>query len=92
MKVVFDVRAVEDLTRIHTWITRDNPSAADGVIDTILAGIERLGTYPLIGRVGHVEGTREWVVPRLPYVVVYQPDVARDALRVIAIFHDAQDR
>lgn len=92
MKVVFDPRAAEDLTQIHTWIARDNPVAADGVIAVILDGIERLAVYPLIGRTGRVERTREWVVPRLPYIVVYQSNEVQDELNVIAVFHGAQDR
>jgi addiction module RelE/StbE family toxin len=92
MKVVFDARAAEDLTQIHSWIAADNLSAAAGVAEAILAGVERLAAYPLIGRVGKVEGTREWVVPRLPYIVVYQVDQVRDVLRVVAVFHGAQER
>jgi addiction module RelE/StbE family toxin len=92
MKIVFDARAVDDLTHIHSRIVADNSSTAAGVLDSILAGIERLGLYPAIGRAGKVEGTREWVVPRLPYIVVYQLDEAADVLRVIAVFHGAQDR
>jgi len=92
MKVVLDPRAVDDLTHIHSWIAADNPSAAAGVIETILAGIGRLTLYPSMGRAGLVDGTREWVVPRLPYIVVYQADAATDELRVIAVFHGAQER
>lgn len=45
-----------------------------------------------MGRIGRVEGTREWVVPRLPYIVVYMLREERDELVVIAVFHGAQDR
>jgi addiction module RelE/StbE family toxin len=92
MKVVFDPRAIDDLSHIHTWIAADNASVAARVIETILAGIERLTLYPSMGRAGLVEGTREWVVPRLPYIIVYQLDETRDELRVIAVFHGAQER
>ena len=92
MKVVFDPRAIDELTHIHSWIAADNASVAAGVIETILGGIERLTLYPSMGRAGLVEGTREWVVPRLPYIVVYQVDATTDELRVIAVFHGAQDR
>lgn len=92
MKVVFDPRAIDDLAHIHSWIAADNASVAAGVIESILAGIERLTLFPSMGRVGLVEGTREWVVPRLPYIVVYQADAERDELRVIAVFHGAQER
>ena len=42
--------------------------------------------------VGHDPGTFEWVVPRLPYIVVYEVDQAREQVIVTAVFHGAQDR
>jgi addiction module RelE/StbE family toxin len=92
MKVVLDPRAIDDLAHIHSWIAADNGTVAAGVIETIFAGIERLTLFPSMGRAGLVDGTREWVVPRLPYIVVYQVDAVNDELRVIAVFHGAQDR
>jgi toxin ParE1/3/4 len=44
-----------------------------------------------MGRAGRDEGTREWVVPRLPYMVVYEVDEDRNEVIVIAVFHGAQD-
>lgn len=37
-------------------------------------------------------GHFEWVVPRLPYVVVYEVDVVRARVVVTAVFHGAQAR
>jgi toxin ParE1/3/4 len=34
----------------------------------------------------------EWVVPRLPYIVVYEVDEARGEVIVAAVFHGAQNR
>ena len=34
----------------------------------------------------------EWVVPRLPYVVVYEVDQEQERIVVTAVFHGAQDR
>lgn len=92
MRVVFDARAIEDLEHIFRFIVRDNPSNARSVIDRILTSIARLGTFPGMGRLGQVEGTREWVIPRLPYVAVYRVIAERDELVVTGIFHVAQDR
>jgi toxin ParE1/3/4 len=92
MKVVFDPRAVEDLEHIHDFIASDSPLNADAVVDRILSSIEKLAEFPSMARAGQVEGTREWVVPRLPYVIVYRVDDALDSVTVIAIFHGAQDR
>jgi toxin ParE1/3/4 len=90
MNVVFDARAVEDLQNIHLWISGERPTTADAVIERILASIERLSAFPEMGRTGIVSGTREWVVPRLPFIVVYAAD-ERD-LRVIGVFHVARQR
>jgi toxin ParE1/3/4 len=68
------------------------PANADAVVDRILSSIEKLGEFPSMARAGQVEGTREWVVPRLAYVIVYRVDDALDSVTVIAIFHIAQDR
>lgn len=92
MKVVFDAKAVGDLEGIYAWIAQESPATALAVIERILASIEHLATFPEMARIGRVEGTREWVVPRLPYIVVYKTHPDRDELVVIAVFHGAQDR
>ncbi len=92
MKVVFDARAVEDLEDIRFWISEDRPQTALAVIERILASIERLASFPEMGREGTVSGTREWVVPRLPFIVVYQADAASGELRVVGVFHAARER
>lgn len=45
-----------------------------------------------MARAGRVTGTREWVVPRLPYIVVYELYRDRDELVVTAVFHGARNR
>jgi toxin ParE1/3/4 len=92
MKLVFDTKALSDIEAIHDWISRDTPSIAREVVETVFSSIERLLLFPQMGRVGAVSGTREWVVPRLPYVVVYEVHDSADELLVLAIFHGAQDR
>jgi addiction module RelE/StbE family toxin len=92
MKVVFDPRAAEDIERIHEFIAADSPVNARAVVDRILTSIEKLGAFPAMARAGRVEGTREWVIPRLPYIAVYKVDEERDILTVIAVFHGAQER
>ena len=92
MKLVFDAKALQDLEGIFDWIAEDSPANARGVIERILASVERLGAYPEMARAGRVAGTREWVVPRLPYIVVYEARRDRDELVVTAVFHEKQDR
>jgi plasmid stabilization system protein ParE len=44
------------------------------------------------GIAGREPDTFEWVVPRLPYVVIYQVDRVRERIVVTAVLHGAQDR
>ncbi len=90
MKVLIREDAYDDLERIHAWIAKDDPRAADAVGKRILESAARLGRFPYIGRAGSVAGTYEWAVPALPYIVVYR--IRTDLVSIEAIFHAAQDR
>ena len=92
MKAIIRESAFGDLERISAWISHDSPAAATRVIGLILENIERLARFPLMGHAGRVEGTLEWVVPSLPYIVVYTADEQQGELVVIGVFHGAQDR
>lgn len=92
MKVVFDARAVTDLEAIHQFIAAYSPDSARAVVDRIVESVERLGAFPSMGRSGLVEGTREWVIPRLPYIAVYRVDRACGEVIVVGVFHGAQER
>ena len=93
MKVVIRESAYDDLAKIVGWIAQDSPESGRSVATRILSAIEdRLVLFPKMGRAGRVEGTREWVVAGLPYVIVYQVDDARDAVVVLGVFHGAQNR
>jgi toxin ParE1/3/4 len=92
MKVLLDAKAVDDLQGIFDWIAEGSPRAADTVISRIFESVERLGAFPELGRIGRDPGTREWVIPGLPYIAVYEVDREGDQLTVIAVFHGAQDR
>jgi plasmid stabilization system protein ParE len=92
MKVVFDDNAFADLESIYHFIAADSPVNARAVVDRIVESIGRLGVFPSMGRPGLVEGTREWVIPRLPYIAVYRIDPTRDEVVVVGVFHGARER
>jgi plasmid stabilization system protein ParE len=71
---------------------RDRPSAADAVIGRILKSAERLGQFPYMGHTGAAPGTYEWVIPGLPYIIVYQVLKNEDVVSIDAVFHGAQER
>ena len=92
MRLVFDDRAVADLENIYHWISRESPATAKAAVVRLLSSIELLSLFPLIGHGGRDAETFEWVVPRLPYIVVYEVDRAREQFLVTAVFHGAQNR
>ena len=92
MKVIIREAAYDDLDRIFAWIAKDRPRSADAVIGRILESAERLGQFPYMGHPGRVPTTYEWVIPGLPYILVYQV-LDDDGLVIVgAVFHGAQDR
>ena len=92
MKLIFDETALVDLEDIYNWIAMDNPVAARVVVERVFGSAEHLASFPQMGHAGRDEGTFEWVVPRLPYIVVYEIDPERDEVIVTAVVHGAQDR
>lgn len=92
MKLVFDEKALVDLEGIYNWIAKDNPVVAKAVVERVFASTEHLAAFPQMGHAGRDPGTFEWVVPRLPYIAVYEIDAQRESVIVIAVVHGAQDR
>jgi toxin ParE1/3/4 len=88
-KIRFTQAALNDIQSIHDFIAQDNPKVAKRVVSEIERSIERLTLFPLSGRKGAVEGTRELVIPRLPYIAVHV--INSESVDIIAVFHAAQD-
>ncbi|MGD0630675.1 MAG: type II toxin-antitoxin system RelE/ParE family toxin [Terracidiphilus sp.] len=88
MKSRISERAIRGLTSIWEHIAKDSPEAASRVVGTIVEAARRLEQFPMSGRVGRIEGTREQVVPGLPYIILYS--VAEDAILISAVIHTSR--
>lgn len=88
MQVRWSPEAFSDLARIVEHIRKHNRSAALAVAKTIYEGVSGLKTFPRRGRRGRVDGTRELVLPALPFVVIYR--VTQNAVEVARVLHGAQ--
>ncbi len=83
MKVVWLREASVALDIHYDYLASRNPKAARFVFKRIVASTKRLRQFPQSGRQGRFEGTREVVVPGVPYIVVYRASpVAVEILRV----------
>lgn len=88
MRIEWSVEAGHDLRGVHASIARDNKTAAARVIRAIREGVQSLSANPLMGRIGDVSGTRELVLSRYPYLVVYR--VQKHGVRVLAVIHTSR--
>ena len=70
------------------YIAADNPTAAARVDEEIERQTDLLAQFPKMGREGRVNGTRELVINRSPYIVVYR--VKEDRIEIIRLLHVAQ--
>lgn len=70
------------------YVAQDNPVAALDQLDEIERQVSILGQHPLLGRVGRVRGTRELVIQRTPYILVYR--LRPGVVEVLHLLHGAQ--
>ena len=82
--------ALTDVAGIKAYIARDNPVAAQRVVDRVVKSVKKLARLPKMGRPGEVEGTREFLVQPWKYILVYRD--LPDSVEVIGVFHGAQSR
>ena len=72
MTPVWSPEAIDDLAALRAYIEQDDPAAAKRVALHIVQNVETLlPKSPEMGRPGRVPGTREFVIPRTPFIVPY---------------------
>lgn len=81
--------ALADLVEAQAFIAQDDPQSAHKVAQHIWDAATNLRDNPDIGRPGHVSGTREWVVTRTPYLIVYRTQ--HDAVEILRVWHTRRD-
>lgn len=68
------------------YIENENPHAARRIAQRIVDAIMMLAMHPYAGRAGKATGTREFVVPKSPFIVVYGVDQRADVLSIYAVY------
>lgn len=89
MRLEWLPEAGQDLVEIRSYIAADHPAAAAQVAKRILETITYLRDHPGIGRPGRLPGTRELIIPGLPYIVPYR--VKGTAIVILGVLHAAQE-
>jgi toxin ParE1/3/4 len=90
MRLRWTPLAADDLVSIHSYLHEYHPAFAQPTVRLIFDATRRLRDFPRSGRPGTVAGTRELVLPRLPYIIIYR--ATSTMIEVIRIYHGAQER
>lgn len=88
MDVVWLDDAWRELGHIRDYIAADSPRAARQMARRIHDSAERLRTTPEIGRPGRLYGTRELLVTRTPFIIVYR--VRDGVIEILRVIHAAR--
>lgn len=89
LRLEWTTPAADQLEHAQDYYHALNPMAATLMAMRIVEAAQRLCEQPGMGRPGRVSGTREWVVAKTPYLLVYR---ARDeSLEVLHVWHESQD-
>ncbi len=88
MKIRIAPAASGHLTAAFEYLDAINSKAAAAQMKRIFDGVDQLKRFPESAPAGRVEGTRELVIPRTPFIVVYSIDA--DIINIVAILHSSQ--
>jgi toxin ParE1/3/4 len=88
VNVRFSPRALANIRAIGTYVAKDNPAAADRLLDRMHALASMLGGHPLAGHTSDVRNVRVITMARDPYRLFYE--IAADAVHIIHIRHTSR--
>ncbi|MEL4377626.1 type II toxin-antitoxin system RelE/ParE family toxin [Brucella cytisi] len=90
MKLVWLARARANRTDAIAYIAEENPHAALDQLDEIERQTDMLMEYPEMGRAGRKRGTRELVVNRTSFIIVYRVRTRAQRIEILRLLHGAQ--
>lgn len=88
MRLVWSRAAVADLEELAAYIAEESELIAEFVEVRIHEEAMLLSRFPRAGRPGRVSGTRERVVLRTPYILVYR--LHSETVRILRVFRGAR--
>ena len=80
--------ALQDMGEIAEYISRDDPEKATAVVREIWDSSQNLRTLPARGKPGRVPGTRELVLPNLPFFLAFR--VTGSTVQILRVIHTSR--
>lgn len=89
--IVLTEKAESDLDAIHEYYeSQVSSKRADQVIDSTYDAIERLETFPGLGRPSQHPDVRELVLTFIPFIVPYR--VVQTEIQILRVLHQSVER
>ena len=81
-------KALKNLEQTYDYVAETNVDAAIAIVLKIQAATDQLSEFPMMGRTGRVDDTRELVIANTPYIIIYR--VNRNAVEVLRVLHTSR--
>ena len=88
MEIIVSPAARDDIHAAYNHYAERNPDIGGRVVRSLYDAMRGLAQFPLLGRAGVVPGTRERILTRYPYKIVYE--VHGDVIEIDRVLHTAQ--
>lgn len=89
MRIRIAAEANRDFADIVSYIGARDPHAAQRLIDRVFKTFRLLEENPFIGRRTGISETRQYTIPRSPYLLVYR--ISGETVEIITIFHASRN-
>lgn len=90
MIIVWLPRAITTRDAQLDFIAKKNIAVAIEYGDRLASQVDQLAAYPDIGRAGRKQGTRELVISRTSFVVVYRTKPKTMRVEILRVLHSSQ--
>lgn len=77
------------LEALKYFIEQEDRETGQQLVTRLFRVTDRLATFPLSGKAGRIPGTRELMVPGLPYVLLYHMP-QKNAVEIIRVVHTSR--
>jgi addiction module RelE/StbE family toxin len=88
MNIEWSGPSLQDIQSLWTYIATGSVRAASRQVRLIEKAVSNLKKLPQLGRAGRCAGTRELVVPKTPYVIVYR--LKNKKIEILRVIHERQ--
>lgn len=88
MRVNWTKSAINDLEIEANYLSKISPSIEDSFLEHVESSIDLIKEYPELGRIGRVNQTRELILKKFQYILVYL--VESSYIDIIRLLHTSR--